>query len=160
MEKKKADTPRSWTAQIAGTGAGSSGGHSNSTSISLETYFCKKCKMTEAYGTVEPGATGLTYNNGYHLEVILPESLLRFFGSFGFQDNDIVSAVGSIARRLMQIVKKFEKTGINPCKKGKIGQKARMTVRGTKVDVYVLVENNRNGKGARIIYGGSWSYCK
>ncbi|EQB71434.1 MAG: hypothetical protein AMDU1_APLC00027G0009 [Thermoplasmatales archaeon A-plasma] len=116
--------------------------------------------MTEANGTVEPGTAEFTYNNGYHLEVIMPESLLRLFGSIGFRDNDIESAVRSIARRLMQIVKKFDKTGVNPCKNGNIGQKAKMTVGGTKVDIYVLVENNGNGKYARIIYGGSWSYCK
>ena len=160
MEKKEGDTPRSLTAQFAGTGAGASGGHSNSNTVSLGTYFCMRCKMTEANGTMEPGAAWLTDNNGYHLEVILPESLLRFFGSIGLQDNDIEVAVRSISKRLKQIIRKFEKAGIDPCKNGKIGLKAKMTAGSTKVDVYVLVENNGTGRNARIVYGGGWSYCK
>ena len=160
LEKQEWDTPRSLTAQIAGSGVSSSGGHSNSNKVSLSTYFCMRCKMTEARGTIKPGTIELTDINGYNLEVIIPESLLRFFGSIGLQETDIEIAIRSIARRLNQIIKKFVKTGINPCKKGKIGLKAKMTVGNTKVDVYVLVDNNSTGKYVRIVYGGGWSYCK
>ena len=160
MEKKEWDTPRSLTAKVAGTGGGFAGGHSNSSTLFWSTYFCMNCKMTDAKATVEPGTVELTDNNGHHLEVILPESLLRLFSSIDLHENDIELAIRSIMRRLNQIIKKFEKTGVNPCKKGKIGLKAKMTAGNTKVDVYVLVENNSGGRYARIVYGGGWSYCK
>lgn len=160
LEKQEGDTPRSLTAQIAGTGVNSSGGHSNSNTVSLSTYFCTNCKMTEAKGTIKPGTIELVDKNGYFLELILPESLLTLFSSIRLQKTDIERAVRSILRRLSQIIKKFEKTGINPCKKGKIGLRAKMTAGNIRVEVYVLVENNSKGKCIRIVYGGGWSYCK
>jgi hypothetical protein len=160
MEKREGDNPRSLTAQLAGTGGGYSGKHSNSNKVTLETELCMTCKITEAKGTVEPGRVSITDNNGYNIEVILPESLLRYFSSIRFKDRDIKVSVMSIAKKLKSIIKKFERTGINPCKKGKIGWKTKMDVGIIKIDIYVLVENEVTGKYARIIYGGRWSYCK
>lgn len=160
MTKKEGDNPKTLSAQIVGSGGSYSGSHSSSNTVSLGTYYCMRCKMTEANGTMEPGKVLMNDNNGYSLGVILPESLLRYFGSIKLQHGDIIKAVESIDRRLKQIVKKFEKTGTDPCKDGKIGLRAKMAVGNAKVDVYVLVENNGTGRYARIVYGGKWSYCK
>ena len=161
MKKGRDDSPRSLTAQIGVVGAGYSGGHSDSSEVYVETYFCKRCNMIEeTKGTIEPGTVELTDNNSYSVDVILPESVLILFNSMGLEDSGIKEAIKSISRRLKQIIKKFEKTGADTCKKGKLGLKAKMTAGNTKVDVYVLVENKIAGKCARIVYGGGWSYCK
>jgi hypothetical protein len=159
MEKKDSDTPRSFTAYFAGAGGGYSGGHSNSNTVILQTCFCTTCKMTDVEGTVEPGVLLLTDNNDYEVEVVLPGSLLKYFSSIKFQNNDIVVSIGSIEKRLKRIINKFEKTGSNPCINGKIGWKAKMSVGNIKVDVYVLVENKSGGRYIRIIYGGGRSFC-
>lgn len=160
MEKKEGENPRSLTAHFVGTGGGYSGKRTTSNTVTLDTDFCMKCKMTEAKGAVEPGRAWITDSNGYNLEIILPESLLRYFSSIRLEDRDIEMSVKSIAKKLKQIINKFERTGINPCKKGKIGWKTKMDVGIIKIDVYVLVENDVTGRYARIIYGGGRSYCK
>ncbi len=163
MEKKEGNGPRTITLRMFGVEAGLTGKHFDSNAFIVpETYFCSRCNMimTSVERIMEPGIVELTDESGHNIKIILPESLLIYFVSFKLQENEIKNAVSSIYKRLMQILKKFDKTGTNPCKNGKIGSKAKMLVRKTKVNVYVLVENNRAGKSARIIYGGGWSYCK
>ena len=160
LHKDSSQSPRSLSAQVAGTGGGYTGTHGSRSSIVFPTHLCKKCKKTEAKGTLPPVNVWLTDNNGYHLDVLLPESLLRFFGSIRMEDKEISSSIQGVQRRLKQIFNKFERTGINPCKNGKHGYKAKLPVRGNKVDVYVLVENNGTGRYARIVYDGGRSFCE
>ena len=160
LHKDSSQSPRSLSAQVAGTGSSYTGTHGSRNSIVFTTHLCKNCKKTEAKGTMSPANVWLTDNNGYHLDVLLPESLLRFFGSIRMEEDEISYSIQSIQRRLKQILNKFEKTGINPCKNGKHGYKAKLSVRGNKVDVYVLVENKSTGRYARIVYDGGRSFCE
>jgi hypothetical protein len=160
LHKSSSDSPRSLSAHLAGSGGGYTGTHGSMDKITFTTYFCKKCKKIEAKGTLAPRDVLLTDSNGYYLEVILPESLLRFFGSIRMETDEISESIHGMGRRMKQILNKFERTGLNTCKNGKHGFKAKLPVRGNKVEVYVLVENNGTGRYARIVYDGGRSFCE
>ena len=115
---------------------------------------------TDAWGAIRPEKAVLTDNRGYRFEVLLPENLLSLFKTMKMNSEEISSSIEGVSRRLKQILNRFEKTGINPCKNGKYGYRAKLPIRGNKVEVYVLVENNGAVRYARIVYGGGRSFCQ
>ena len=160
LQKGSSQSPRSLSAQVVGNGGSYTGSHGSSSSILFHTHLCKKCKKTEAKGSMPPATVRLTDSSGYHLNVLLPENLLIFFGTIRMEKREIESSIQGVQKRLRQISTKFERTGLNPCKNGKHGYKAKMPVRGNEVEVYVLVENKGTGRYARIVYDGGRSFCE
>ncbi|MHB1440744.1 MAG: hypothetical protein ACYCSO_06950 [Cuniculiplasma sp.] len=160
MEKKDGMEPRSIGVSFKGIGGNYTGGKYNQNTLHLETFFCKTCKKTEAYGTMEPLIMSISYEKHSELFLLIPGSLRELFSTNHLEIHEINSSIISIEKRLRQVIIAFERCGINICRNGKVGGRAKMRVRKIKVDVYLFIENIQNRRYVRIIYDGGVSYCR
>ncbi len=160
LHKDSSKSPKVMGVTTAVLGVSYRGSHGSINSLEYPTHYCKRCRKTEAKGSIGPSTAQLFDNNGIIISLMLPETLLALFSSLQMKAKDIEISIQGLQRRLKQIIKKFERTGKNPCKNGKIGYKARLKVLSSNVDIYVLVENSGIGKDARIVYDGGRSFCE
>lgn len=160
LHKDSSMLPRAIGVTVSGIGGTYRGSHGSRNSIDYPSYYCKKCRKTEAESSVSPSVAQLFDNNGNIINITLPEAILALFNSMQMKGKDIKNSIQGLERRLKQIFKKYQRTGENPCKKGKIGYKARMKVPSCNVDIYVLVDNSGIGKEVSFVYDGGRSFCE
>lgn len=160
LRKSTYKYPKTLSARVMGTGIGYAGSHGTASDMFYETYVCRNCNKTEAEGSMAPAIVKLTDNNNHRIDILLPESLLKFFSSIRMEEGEIVESIKGVERRLKQILKDFEMKGVNPCKKGNRGYKAKLLIKRNKVHVYLMVENNGAGRCVRVVYDGGWSFCE
>ncbi len=101
---------------------------------------------------------------GVHVTILLPRNLQILLRTLEIRDNEELGSVLADAfRGAHGALRRFIKTGTNPCRKHHMGFPVRVKVRGGRVALYLVFEHGsdeRSGPVARVIYGSGKAQCQ
>ncbi len=160
LRRDSSMSPKSISIKIVTVALTKTGSIGSNMSLTSESYYCKTCQKIDVFSNNPPIRVEIPQESMKNLVLLFPDSLLRLFNSIGMLDNEIKKSILSLTTRMKQVIKKYQETGENPCKNGKKGFKSKMCVKGKKIEVYALVENEGKITSVRVMYDGGRSFCQ
>ncbi len=156
--------PATTVGATAPSGAGVSVGRKpqSSRSLSFPTLFCDTCREINAFCRETPRlATCTAY--GYKLGVVIPREVTSLLESVNARKEDLQRLVWDVVIRAKRPLRKFLKSGTNPCKKGHAGFPVSIVLCKTKIKVHLIIALGTPKSPVitiRIAYGGGRAVCQ
>ena len=93
--------------------------------------------------------------------VIIPHLLYATLSFHRYTVQDVYDLVVRIKIRLKTVLNEWEKLGINPCKKNRLGFKTTLPLMDdTKLDCWVIIDQIKTKLAYRLVFGGKNVRCQ
>jgi len=93
--------------------------------------------------------------------VIIPHLLHAALLYHKYTITDVYNLVVRIKRRLTIILNDWEKSGVNPCKKNRLGFKTILPLKdNTKLECWIIIDQIKKQLAYRLVFGGKNVQCQ
>jgi hypothetical protein len=149
---------------LAGLGASVSMGSISRKKDVMITYPTKLCRKCLNIHVADPSLATkpVTVKSSLsQTSIVIPFTLSLHLKTLEYEPQDITTLVANIREKLDRIyLKKYSKSGINPCKKGRMGYKLKLMLkRRIKILCWVIIDAVGNEIVYRLCYGGGKVQC-
>lgn len=132
----------------------------NREEYSFDSNQCQTCLNTNVINNTVDTDPIEVCSSGNNPAVIIPHLLGAALSSYKYTILDIYSLIVAIKNRLVRILTKWSKNGVNPCNKNKLGYKTILPLKnGFKLDCWVIVDQITTHLAYRLVYGGNKIQC-
>lgn len=93
--------------------------------------------------------------------VIIPHLLYSTLSVHKYTVPEVYQLIVRIKRRLIIVLNEWQKLGVNPCKKNRLGFRTSLPVDdNTKLDCWIIIDQIKNKLAYRLVFGGKDVPCQ